>query len=47
MLISFFYLVNCKIPEIKKEEFKTKLEDYIKNKVIKYKKVRNEFLYGI
>ena len=33
--------------EIKKEEFKTKLEDYIKNKVIKYKKVRNEFLYGI
>ena len=33
--------------EIKKEEFKTKLEDYIKNKVIKYKKARNEFLYGI
>ena len=32
---------------IKKEEFKTKLEDYIKNKVIKYKKARNEFLYGI
>ena len=33
--------------EIKKEEFKTKLEDYIKNKIIKYKKARNEFLYGI
>lgn len=32
--------------EIKKEEFMNKLEEYIKTKVIKLKKARDEYLYG-
>ena len=33
--------------KIKKDEFMDKLEAYVKTKVIKYKKARNEYLYGI
>lgn len=33
--------------EIKEEEFMKKLENYIKNKVVKFKKIRNEYLYGM
>ena len=32
---------------LKKEEFQNKLESYVRNKVVKYKKIRNEYLYGI
>ena len=32
--------------EIKSDEFMKKLDDYIRNKVVKYKKERNEYLYG-
>lgn len=32
---------------LKKEDFQNKLENYVRNKVVKYKKVRNEYLYGI
>lgn len=32
---------------LKKEEFQEKLENYVRNKVVKYKKARNEYLYGI
>lgn len=32
--------------EIKADEFMEKLENYIRNKVVKYKKARNEYLYG-
>lgn len=32
--------------EIKADEFMQKLESYIRNKVVKYKKARNEYLYG-
>ena len=32
--------------EIKEEEFMKKLDDYIRTKVVKYKKERNEYLYG-
>ena len=32
---------------IKTEDFQNKLESYVKNKVVKYKKARNEYLYGI
>ncbi len=33
--------------EIKADEFMKKLEDYVRNKVIKFKKVMNEYYYGI
>ena len=32
--------------EIKEEEFMKKLDEYIRTKVVKYKKERNEYLYG-
>ena len=32
--------------EIPKEEFMVKLEDYIKSRVVKLKKARDEYLYG-
>ncbi|MDD3303755.1 MAG: DNA topoisomerase [Clostridia bacterium] len=32
--------------EIKADEFEQKLNSYIRTKVVKYKKVRNEYLYG-
>ena len=32
--------------EIKSDEFMEKLDDYIRTKVVKYKKERNEYLYG-
>ena len=32
---------------IKSEEFQAKLEDYVRSKVVKYKKARNEYLYGM
>lgn len=37
-------VADKKIPA---EEFMEKLENYVKNKVVKYKKARNEYLYGI
>ena len=32
--------------EIASDEFMNKLESYVRNKVVKYKKARNEYLYG-
>lgn len=32
--------------EITSDEFMNKLESYVRNKVVKYKKARNEYLYG-
>lgn len=32
---------------LKEEEFEKKLNDYVRNKVVKYKKARNEYLYGM
>ena len=32
--------------EITADEFMAKLESYIRNKVVKFKKTRNEYLYG-
>ena len=32
--------------EISADEFMKKLEEYIRNKVVKFKKSRNQYLYG-
>ncbi|MDO4283485.1 MAG: DNA topoisomerase [Clostridia bacterium] len=37
-------VAESKIPA---DEFMSKLESYIKNKIVKFKKARNEYLYGI
>ena len=32
--------------QISADEFMTKLEKYVRSKVVKFKKIKNEYLYG-